>query len=508
MDNDVCDGMFLSGRTSVRAQTENKSGAAKAWGGRFVETPDARLEAFNASVTFDVRFVREDIRGSIAHIRMLGRQGIVSIEDAGAIEDGLWRILAEADAGDLQLVLSDEDVHTGVERRLRELIGPVTGKLHTGRSRNDQVINDVRMWSKGAILALASGVINLATALTDVAEAHPNVVMPGYTHLQRAQPVLLSHHLLAYVSMLERDLDRLQDAYRRSDVLALGSAALAGSAYPIDREFVAADLGFAAISANSMDAVSDRDFVLDVLYACSLIALHISRLSDEIIFWSSGEVRFLELSDAFSTGSSIMPQKKNPDIAELARGKTGRVFGHLVGMLTVVKGLPLTFNKDFQEDKEGLFDAVDTVLAILDVFPPMLRTATFKEDKLAEAAVGDFSLATDVADTLAKNGVPFREAHEVVGRLVRYCTEHGKTFADLSDREWGDVHPLFAEMRPPLTALESVQARNVPGGTAPAQVALALVAAKQRIAEELFWVTEREAAMATLFDRDRQTRSQ
>ncbi len=489
-------------------QSANTSGVAKAWSGRFAETPDARLEAFNASVTFDIRFIREDIRGSIAHIRMLGRQGIVSTGEAEAIEDGLWRILAEADAGELQLVLSDEDVHTGVERRLRELIGPVTGKLHTGRSRNDQVINDVRMWSKGAILALASGVIDLATALTDVADAHTNVVMPGYTHLQRAQPVLLAHHLLAYVSMLERDLDRLQDAYRRTDVLALGSAALAGSAYPIDREFVAADLGFAAISANSMDAVSDRDFVLDVLYASSLIALHISRLSDEIIFWSSGEVRFLELSDAFSTGSSIMPQKKNPDIAELARGKTGRVFGHLVGMLTVVKGLPLTFNKDFQEDKEGLFDAVDTVLAILDVFPPMLKTSTFREDTLAEAAVSDFSLATDVADTLAKNGVPFREAHEVVGRLVRYCTENGKTFADLSDKEWSEVHPVFAKLRPPLTALESVQARNVPGGTAPAQVAAALVTAKQRIAEKRSWVTEREAAMATLFIRDRQPRSQ
>jgi argininosuccinate lyase len=478
------------------------SSGAKVWGGRFAESPDARLEAFNASVTFDIRFVREDIRGSIAHVRMLGRQGIVQQGEAEAIENGLWRIYAEVEQGDFHLTLADEDVHTGVERRLRELIGPVSGKLHTGRSRNDQVVNDVRMWTRGAILAIASGVLDLAVALSDVASVHPDVVMPGYTHLQRAQPVLLAHHLLAYVSMLERDLDRLEDAYRRTDVLALGSAALAGSAYPIDREFVAADLGFAAISTNSMDAVSDRDFVLDVLYACSLIALHVSRLSDEIIFWSSGEVRFLELSDAFSTGSSIMPQKKNPDIAELARGKTGRVFGHLVGMLTVVKGLPLTFNKDFQEDKEGLFDTVDTILAILDVFPPMLRTATFRQDNLAEAATGDFSLATDVADMLAKNGVPFREAHEVVGRLVRYCADHGKSFADLTDEEWSMAHPLFAAKRPPLTALESVSARDVPGGTAPARVADALEAAKQRLEDQRSWVSEREAVMAALFNHD------
>jgi argininosuccinate lyase len=478
------------------------SSGAKAWGGRFAESPDTRLEAFNASVTFDIRFVREDIRGSIAHVRMLGRQGIVQLDEAEAIENGLWRIYAEVERGEFQLTLVDEDVHTGVERRLRELIGLVTGKLHTGRSRNDQVVNDVRMWTRGAILAIASGVLDLAVALSDVAFYHPDVVMPGYTHLQRAQPVLLAHHLLAYVSMLERDLDRLEDAYRRTDVLALGSAALAGSAYPIDREFVAADLGFAAISTNSMDAVSDRDFVLDVLYACSLIALHVSRLSDEIIFWSSGEVRFLELSDAFSTGSSIMPQKKNPDIAELARGKTGRVFGHLVGMLTVVKGLPLTFNKDFQEDKEGLFDTVDTILAILDVFPPMLRTATFRQDKLAEAATGDFSLATDVADMLAKNGVPFREAHEVVGRLVRYCTENGKSFAELTEEEWTTAHLLFAEKRPPLTALESVAARDVPGGTAPARVAAALEAAKQRLEDQRSWVSEREAVMAALFNHD------
>ena len=271
--------------------------------------------------------------------------------------------------------IADEDVHTGVERRLREIVGAVAGKLHTGRSRNDQVATDLRLWTKGALLALMSGVLDLADALTETADANSGIAMPGYTHLQRAQPVLLAHHLLAYVAMLHRDLDRLEDAYRRTDVMPLGAGALAGVTYPIDREATRSDLGFSAISANSLDAVSDRDFVLDVLYACSTIAMHLSRLAEEIILWASAEFRFLELADAFSTGSSIMPQKKNPDVAELARGKTGRVYGNLVAMLTVAKGLPLTYNKDFQEDKEALFDSVDTVLATLDVLPPMIRTA-------------------------------------------------------------------------------------------------------------------------------------
>ncbi|CAA9567121.1 MAG: Argininosuccinate lyase, partial [uncultured Thermomicrobiales bacterium] len=418
-----------------------------------------------------------------------------------AIEAGLWRVWGEVETGAFRLTVQDEDVHTGVERRLRELIGPVTGKLHTARSRNDQVATDLRFWTKGALLAIAGATLDLAEALVDVAAAHENVVMPGYTHLQRAQPVLLGHHLLAYVAMLERDLDRLRDAFRRADVLVLGSGALAGVTYPIDREMVAADLGFAAVGANSMDGVSDRDFVLDALYACSLIALHLSRLSEEIIFWSSGEVRFVTLADAFSTGSSIMPQKKNPDVAELARGKTGRVFGHLLAMLTVVKGLPLTYNKDFQEDKEGLFDAVDTILAVLDVFPPMLRTMTFHRDRLATAATGDFSLATDAADLLARHGVPFREAHEAVGALVGRCVAEGKTFADLSGAEWAAAHPLFADHRPPSTALESVAARDVPGGTAPGRVAAALLAARTRAAGQRAWLDERETALAATMRR-------
>ena len=284
-------------------------------------------------------------------------------------------------------------------------------------------------------------------------------------------------------------------------MLALGSGALAGVTYPIDRRSVAEELGFEKTSTNSMDAVSDRDFILDLLYSSSMIMLHVSRLSDEIILWSSGEVRFLTLSDEFATGSSIMPQKKNPDIAELARGKSGRVFGHLMGMLTVVKGLPLTFNKDFQEDKEGLFDAVDTTLAVLDVFPPMLRTATFNREKLAEAAIGDFSLATDAADLLARNGVPFREAHEVVGKLVRYCSDHGKAFADLTDQEWADAHSIFANQRPPLTALESVLARDVEGGTAPGRVQLNLEFAREQLEGWQAWLDDRDDERAALFTR-------
>ncbi|MBA2520853.1 MAG: argininosuccinate lyase [Chloroflexia bacterium] len=478
-----------------------ETGLAKAWGGRFAANPDARLEAFNASISFDVRMIREDIRGSIAHVRMLGAREIVSAAEAATIEAGLWRVWDEVERGDLQFTIADEDVHTGVERRLRELIGRDAGRLHTGRSRNDQVINDVRLWTKGAILSLIAGTAELSAALLDVAAAHDDHVMPGYTHTQRAQPVLLSHHLLAYVAMFDRDIDRLREAYGRTDVMALGAGALAGVTYPIDRAMTARDLGFSDYSVNSMDAVSDRDFILDALYACSMIALHISRLSEEIILWTSAEFRFVELADAFSTGSSIMPQKKNADVAELARGKTGRVFGHLFGLLTVVKGLPLTFNKDFQEDKEALFDTVDTMLAVLEVYPPMIRTARFNRDRMAAAAIADFSLATDAADLLAKHHVPFREAHEVVGKLVRQCIDRGITFADLTDEEWLATHPLFATERPPLTAEASIAARDVPGGTAPNQVRTARLAAAATLAETVAWLASRETAHAAVMRR-------
>ena len=476
-------------------------GATKAWGGRFAATPDARLEAFNASVHFDVRLLREDIRGSVAHVRGLGRRGIIPPVHAAAIEAGLWRVWDEAEAGALAFTVADEDVHTGVERRLSELIGPVAGKLHTARSRNDQVATDFRLWTKGALLALHAALLDLIAALLDVAAAHDGVVMPGYTHLQRAQPVLLAHHLLAYVAMFERDADRLQDAFRRVDRSPLGSGALAGVTFPVDREGVAVDLGFAAPTANSLDAVSDRDFVLDALHACALIAVHVSRLGEELVLWASAEFRFADPDDAFATGSSIMPQKKNPDVAELARGKTGRVVGHLVAMLTVVKGLPLAYNKDLQEDKEGLFDAVDTTLVVLDVLPPLLRTTRFNRERLAAAAEADFALATDAADLLARQGVPFREAHEVVGRLVARCLAEGKTFADLTVDEWAAVHPVFAGERPPLSAPESVAARDVPGGTAPGRVRDAHTAATDHLAKARSWLTERQAAMASVMQR-------
>jgi len=476
-------------------------GSSRAWGGRFAEAMDSRLEALNASVRFDIRMVRQDIRGSIAHVRMLGRQEIVTADESAMIEAGLWDVLAEADRNEFRLTLADEDVHTGVERRLRTLIGSITGKLHTGRSRNDQVANDFRFWTKCALVEIGHGLLGFATALVDVADANPDVVMPGYTHLQRAQPVLLGHHLLAYVEMSLRDLDRVRSAHRRTDVLVLGSGALAGTSFPLDRESVAADLGFAGISANSLDAVADRDFALDTLFACATIALHVSRLSEELILWSSAEFRFIELSDAFSTGSSIMPQKKNADIAELGRGKSGRVFGDLMALLTTLKGLPLAYNKDMQEDKESVFDAVDTVVALLDIFPAMIRTTTFNTERMAAAAIADFTLATDAADLLARNGVPFRDAHGVVGRLVGACIAEGKTLADLTDENWKAIHPLFGEHKPPLSALESVSLRDIPGGTAPNRVREAVVEVRKALDEQSRWFEHEETAYSALFER-------
>jgi len=473
-----------------------QSGSLKAWSGRFAVAPDRRLESYNASVTFDVRMVREDIRGSIAHARMLGAQGIITAEDAAELETGLWQVLSEADSGQLQLTIADEDVHTGVERRLREIVGSVAGRLHTGRSRNDQVATDLRLWTKGALLALSLAVIDLAEALAEIASEHLETPMPGYTHLQRAQPILLAQHLLAYAAMLRRDLDRFSDAYRRTDEMPLGAGALAGVTYPIDRQATLQDLGFAVASRNSMDAVADRDFVIDALYACAMCGMHISRLAEEIILWTSAEFRFMELSDAFSTGSSIMPQKKNADVAELARGKSGRVYGNLFALMTTAKGLPLTYNKDFQEDKETLFDSVDTILATLDLLPPMLRSASWRKDRMAEAAIADFSLATDAADLLARHGVPFREAHEVVGALVANCIASHRSFADLTESDWAEVHPVFAQEVPPLSAMASIASRDVEGGVAPNRVADQLTEVRE------FLLVEREQTAALLAERE------
>ena len=469
------------------------------WGGRFSTAPDEVAAHYTASILFDNRMAREDIRGSVAHVRMLGKQGIIAPAEAAEIERGLWLVWDEVETGAFDFSVQDEDIHTAVENRLRALIGPLQGKLHTGRSRNDQVITDVRLWTKGALLDLSTGVVNLIDALAEVAAQHIDTVMPGYTHTQRAQPVVLAHHLHAYIAMLQRDLQRLRQAYERTDVSALGSAAMAGATYPLDREFVAADLGMGGITVNSMDAIADRDFVLDTLYACSLVQLHLSRLSEELIYWSSGEFRFIEISDAYSTGSSIMPQKKNADVAELTRGRSGRVFGNLLGTLTMLKGLPLTYNSDMQEDKEALFEVVDTVHQALLVYPGMIRTITVRKDHMAAAAVADFILATDAADLLARNGVPFREAHEVIGALVGKCTAEQKTFADLTQAEWAAVHPVFAEQKPPLTAEESVALRDLPGGTAPRQVARELDLAAEATGDARAWIEqERRAREAVL----------
>ncbi len=480
----------------------NKEQSTRLWGGRFSERPDASAADFTASISFDNRMVREDIRGSVAHVRMLGRQGIIPADDAATIEAGLWRVWDDVEAGVFTFSVADEDIHTAVERRLRELIGPAQGKLHTGRSRNDQVATDTRMWTKFAILRIAEGVHGLATVLLDQAADHVDTPMPGYTHTQRAQPVLFAHHMLAYVEMLRRDAERLQQTWARADVMPLGSGALAGVTYPIDRESVARDLGFAAISRNSMDAIADRDFVLDTLYTLSMIQIHISRLCEELIYWSSGEFRFVQVSDAFSTGSSIMPQKKNPDVAEISRGKTGRVIGNLMGTLMMMKSLPLTFNSDMQEDKESLYEAVDTVEAVLPVMTGMIASLKVNRERLAEAAVGDFSLATDAADLLARNGVPFREAHEVVGKLVRSCIEQNKTFEDLSDAEWAGLHPVFSRQKPPLTARESIDARDVPGGTATRRVTTAIGEAREGLGAVREWIDAGMSEREVVFQRD------
>ena len=465
----------------------------KLWGGRFSRPTDQEVEVFTASISFDRRLYRQDILGSAAHCRMLARQGIIAWDEAAAILGGLREVLAELDGDRLPLGPELEDIHMAVEARLREKLGDVAGKLHTARSRNDQVALDLRLFVREAIVATVEALGDLQGALLDLAERYSDAVMPGYTHLQRAQPVLLAHHLLAYFEMLQRDVERFRDCYRRVDVLPLGSGALAGLPYPLDRESVARELGFAAISANSMDAVCDRDFVVEYLSAASLAMAHLSRLSEEIVLWTTAEFGYLELDDAFATGSSIMPQKKNPDVAELVRGKTGRVYGSLLALLTVLKGLPLTYNRDLQEDKEALFDAVDTLLGSLRCLTPMLRTARVHTARLREAAGESFSLATDLADYLVRRGLPFREAHGVVGRLVAYCLDQGRDLRQLSLEEYRQFSPRFDETVYSVTVDSSVAARDVPGGTAPNRVMAALAEARERTQASLAWIGDVEA---------------
>src|SRR3712207_6677636 len=393
------------------------------WGGRFGTSPAEAFERLNASIPFDVRLAPYDIRGSIAHAKMLGARGIVSEGESEELVRGLHAVLAEVEAGEFSWDLSDEDVHTAVERRLRGLVGDVALKLHTGRSRNDQVALDLHLFVRDAAGQIRSGLLDAMRALVEVAGAHRDLVLPGYTHLQRAQPVLLAHHLLAHFEAFKRDLRRLEAASEAANVSPLGAAALGGTPHPIDPALSAAELGMEPF-ANSLDAVSERDFALDLLYACAVLGVHLSRLGEEWVLWTSAEFGFATLDDAYSSGSSIMPQKKNPDAYELMRGKAGRLIGDLNALLVTLKGLPLGYSKDLQEDKEPLFDAVDTVLIMLAVLPEMLRTAHFDKERMVGSA-GGFALATELADFLAARGVPFREAHHAVGRLVRRCEELG-----------------------------------------------------------------------------------
>jgi len=436
---------------------------------------------YTQSVSFDQRLYKQDIAGSIAHARMLARQGIISDKEAELIVMGLVSIREEIEQGSFALRLDLEDIHMNIETRLTEKIGEAGRKLHTARSRNDQIALDMRLFAKEAISDTIEKLKELQRSLLDLAEANKEEIMPGYTHLQRAQPVLFAHHLLAYFEMLKRDVGRFRDCLKRADVLPLGSGALAGVPYAIDRQFLAQELGFAAISENSMDAVSDRDFIIEYQGAASLAMMHISRLAEEVVLWSSAEFSFVKLDDAYATGSSIMPQKKNPDVAELARGKTGRVYGNLFAILTTMKALPLAYNRDMQEDKEGFFDTVDTLISTLEVFTGMIAALKVQGEASRRAAEEGYSLATDLADYLVRKGIPFREAHGIVGRLVQYATEMGKSFAELGLSEYQTFSPLFAEDVYSISVESSIKARNVAGGTAPQQVTEALEKARRSL---------------------------
>jgi len=451
--------------------------AAKSWSGRMAEATDPLVEAFTTSYPVDVRLFPYDIAGSIAHCRMLAKQRIIPARDASRIVAGLGRVRRELERGLFRVRPHDEDVHMAVERRLIELVGSVGGKLHTARSRNDQVALDLRLYARDAIAALRRRIGELRRALGRLARKHETVIMPGFTHLQPAQPILFAHHLLAYVEMLDRDDGRLVDCLVRVNVLPLGSGALAGTTFPIDRAFVARQLGFPALSENSLDAVSDRDFVAELLAALAILGMHLSRFGEEIVLWSSQQFGFVELPDAFATGSSMMPQKKNPDVAELIRGRTGRLYGNLMNVLAMLKGLPLAYNRDLQEDKPPLFDSVDTVAASLEVLSAMVPRLRVRPDRLRAAAASGYTLATELADYLAAKGLPFREAHGVVGAVVQAALAEGRLIEDLSLVELRRFSPLFQrDVRRWLTHEAAVRRRKAPGGTAPANIARRLAA--------------------------------
>ncbi|MBY4955912.1 argininosuccinate lyase [Streptococcus suis] len=440
--------------------------AKKLWGGRFEASLEEWVEEFGASIRFDQKLAKYDIQGSLAHVKMLGATGIINQEEAQAIQTGLEELLEEHEAGKLVFDVRNEDIHMNIESLLTEKIGSVAGKLHTARSRNDQVATDMHLYLKDTLFQVISKLTNLQEVLLDVAEQHVETIMPGYTHLQHAQPISFAQHLLAYYNMFQRDKERFEFNVQHTDISPLGAAALAGTTFPIDRQMTSDLMGFAKPYSNSLDAVSDRDFILEFLSNASILMMHMSRLCEEIINWCSHEYQFVTLSDTFSTGSSIMPQKKNPDMAELIRGKTGRVYGNLVGLLTVMKSLPLTYNKDLQEDKEGMFDSAETILVSIDILAGMLQSMTVHKERMAQSTEKDFSNATELADYLASKGLPFRQAHEIVGKLVLECSKAGYYLQDVPLERYQELSPVIG---PDIyTALESetaVSRRNSLGGT-------------------------------------------
>ena len=441
------------------------------WGGRFTKAEEKNALDFNASISYDCRMYREDIAGSIAHAKMLAAHGIISKEDQEKITKGLLSIKKEIDEGTFPFSIELEDIHMNIEKRLTEEIGDAGARLHTARSRNDQCALDLHMYMKRNIARLSEKLIAVLEALLAASKKYQDVILPGYTHMQRAQPVLFAHHMLAYFAMIERDFKRLEDCYDMCDMSPIGACALAGTTYPTHPEEEANDLHFASVYGNSLDAVSDRDYLLQFLSFASICAMHLSRLSEEFIYWSTSEFQFIELDDGYSTGSSIMPQKKNPDMCELIRGKTGRVYGHLIGLLTVMKGLPLAYDKDMQEDKEGVFDAIDTLYFALDIYAGMISTMTVNGEHTRAVLESDFSNATDMADYLAKKGLPFRQAHAVVGNAVHYCIEHHKVLLDLSMDEFKSMSPLFEEdIKEALSIENCVKNRESYGGTGPKSV--------------------------------------
>ncbi|TNJ63403.1 argininosuccinate lyase [Paenibacillus hemerocallicola] len=464
---------------------------SKLWGGRFTKKTDQLVEEYTASILFDKELAEEDIQGSLAHVTMLGKCGILPADDVEKIQDGLHKVMQMIRRGEVEFSVSDEDIHMNIEKTLIDEIGPVGGKLHTGRSRNDQVATDMHLYLRKRVVEFVGMLVKLQEALIGQAKANLDTILPGYTHLQRAQPILFAHHMMAYVSMFGRDIERFRDSYKRVDMLPLGAGALAGTTFPIDRHFVAQQLGFERVYENSLDAVSDRDFIVEFLANASLVMTHLSRLCEEIVLWSSTEFQFVELDDAFTTGSSIMPQKKNPDVAELVRGKTGRVYGNLIGMLTVLKALPLAYNKDMQEDKEGMFDTVRTLQGALQLFAPMIATMKVNRDRMRQAVNQDFSNATDIADYLASKGMPFRQAHEVIGKTVLYCIQNKKYLLDLTLQEFLQFSELFDDRIYEVLQPENVvNARNVYGGTATAQVSEAIGRAEEAVGLNNRWFEE------------------